>query len=216
MKITISRYYTPSGRCIQALDYWNRDENGDPVRVDPKNYNKFKTKGGRTVYDGGGIMPDIELKSANFSPITTALLKDYAIFDFATNYYYSHQLTDLNQFNFTQTDFQNFKQFLKEKNFKYNTETEKILEDAYKKAETDGLTSDIESSYTQLMQTIDRAKETVLDTKIPEIKSLIEDEILKRYFYREGMYTYHLSHSEVVLKAIEILNDTKKYHKILK
>jgi carboxyl-terminal processing protease len=216
MKITISRYYTPSGRCIQALDYWNRDENGDPVRVDPKNYNKFKTKGGRTVYDGGGIMPDIELKSANFSPITTALLKDYAIFDFATNYYYSHQLTDLNQFNFTQTDFQNFKQFLKEKNFKYNTETEKLLEEAYKKAETDGLTSDIESSYTQLMQTIDRAKETVLDTKIPEIKSLIEDEILKRYFYREGMYTYHLSHSEVVLKAIEILNDTKKYHKILK
>ena len=84
LKVTISRYYTPSGRCIQALDYWNRDENGDPVRVDSKEYNSFQTKGGRTVYDGGGIMPDIELESGKFSPITTALLKDQAIFDYAT------------------------------------------------------------------------------------------------------------------------------------
>lgn len=216
MKITISRYYTPSGRCIQALDYWNRDENGDPIRVDPKNYNKFKTKGGRTVYDGGGIMPDIEVSSASFSPITTALLKDYAIFDYATKYYYSHQLADLNQFKFSEADFQDFKTFLKEKQFKYNTETEKQLEEAFKKAEADGLTSEIQTSYSQLMQTIDRAKEAILDAKTPEIKTLLEDEILKRYFYREGMYNYHLSHSDVVLKAVEVLNDPKQYHKILK
>ena len=80
LKVTISRYYTPSGRCIQALDYWNRDENGDPVRVDPKKYTAFKTRGGRTVYDGGGIMPDIALESGKFSAITTALLKKSCYF----------------------------------------------------------------------------------------------------------------------------------------
>jgi carboxyl-terminal processing protease len=88
LKVTISRYYTPSGRCIQALDYWNRDENGDPVRVDSKEYNSFQTKGGRTVYDGGGIMPDIELESGIIPPPSTALLKDQAIYDYATTYYY--------------------------------------------------------------------------------------------------------------------------------
>jgi len=113
LKVTISRYYTPSGRCIQALDYWNRDENGDPVRVDPKEYNKFKTKGGRIVYDGGGILPDIEVETAKFSPITTALLKDQAIFDFATHYYYSHQLSTWSSFIFSESDFQGFLRFLK-------------------------------------------------------------------------------------------------------
>ena len=117
LKVTISRYYTPSGRCIQALDYWNRDENGDPVRKDAKEYSAFKTKGGRTVYDGGGILPDIELETAKFSPVTTALLKDNAIFDYATEYYYKNQLTDWTNFKITDSDFQNFINYLKDNNF---------------------------------------------------------------------------------------------------
>ena len=216
MKITISRYYTPSGRCIQALDYWHRDENGNPVRVTPKNFNKFKTKGGRTVYDGGGIMPDIELETAKFSPITTALLKDYAIFDYATNYFYTHQLSDYQTFTFSENDFQDFQRFLKEKNFSYNTETEKTLEEAFNKAEADQLDKEIKASYNELMQTIDNAKYKMIRDKKAEIVTLLTDEILKRYFYREGMYNYHLSHSPEILKAVEILNDQKKYEKILK
>ncbi len=216
MKITISRYYTPSGRCIQALDYWHRDENGNPVRVAPKNYNSFKTKGGRTVYDGGGIMPDIELETAKFSPITTALLKDYAIFDYATQYYYSHQLSDYKTFDFTESDFSDFQQFLKDKNFSYNTETEKKLEEAFKKAEADHLTQEMEASYKQLMQTIDQAKEKMIVAKKPEIVTLLSDEILKRYFYREGMYQYHLLKSPEINTAVEVLNNPKKYQKILR
>ena len=216
LKVTISRYYTPSGRCIQALDYWNRDENGDPVRVDVKEYSSFKTKGGRTVYDGGGIMPDIELKSGEFSPITTALLKDQAIFDYATNYYYAHKIDEWNDFVFTDSDFQDFLQFLKYNNFEYKTESEKLFSEALRKSEDEHLQKEISSSYNQLMIAVDNAKEKVLVEKKGEIINLLSDEILKRYFYRDGMYEYHLSHSPEILEAVSVLNNESRYQKILK
>ncbi|MCB0456907.1 MAG: S41 family peptidase [Flavobacteriaceae bacterium] len=215
LKVTISRYYTPSGRCIQALDYWNRDENGDPVRLDPKNYNKFKTKGGRTVYDGGGILPDIELESSKFSPITTALLKDNAIFDYATEYYYSHQLTNWNGFEVSEIDFQNFLQFLKTKNFHYETETEKKFAEALRRAEDDELREEIQTSYNALLSSIETAKQKDLVAKKVEIKSLLTDEILRRYFYAEGLYDYQIQHNPEVLEAISVLKDANRYQKIL-
>ncbi len=216
LKVTISRYYTPSGRCIQALDYWNRDENGDPVRVEAKEYNAFKTKGGRTVYDGGGIMPDIELESGKFSPITTALLKDQAIFDFATDYYYSHSVENWNDFSFTESDFQKFLSFLKSNNFEYETETEKEFEGALRKAKTEKLDKEILASYKQLMNSVDQAKEKALVEKKAEIITLISDEILKRYFYRDGMYNYHIINSPEILEAVSLLNNENKYNKILR
>jgi len=215
LKVTISRYYTPSGRCIQALDYWNRDENGDPVRLDPKNYNKFKTKGGRTVYDGGGILPDIELESSKFSPITTALLKDNAIFDFATQYYYGNDLKDWNGFEVTESDFQSFINFLKQKNFSYETETEKKFAEALRRAEDDELKDGIESSYNTLMSAIEKAKEQDLIEKKVEIKALLTNEILKRYFYAKGLYDYQIVNNPEILEAVSVLNDTKKYNRIL-
>jgi carboxyl-terminal processing protease len=216
LKVTISRYFTPSGRCIQALDYWNRDENGDPVRLDPKNYNAFKTKGGRTVYDGGGILPDIELESSKFSPITTALLKDNAIFDFATDYFYTHQLSEWNDFELSEADFQNFIEFLDNKEFTYETETEKKFEEALRRAEDDELKGDIQSSYDELLKSVSLAKKKDLIAKKVEIKSLLTDEIIKRYFYAEGLYDYHVKHSPEILEAISVLKDDHKYHRILK
>ena len=216
LKVTISRYYTPSGRCIQALDYWNRDENGDPVRLGAKEYNSFKTKGGRTVYDGGGIMPDIELKSGEFSPITTALLKDQAIFDYATNYYYNNKINNWEDFSFSNRDFQDFLMFLKTNNFEYETETEKLFSEALRKSEDEHLQKDISSSYNQLMIVLDDAKEKALVEKKEEIINLLSDEILKRYFYRDGMYKYHLNHSPEILEAVSVLNNTSRYQKILK
>ncbi|MAP81605.1 MAG: peptidase S41 [Aequorivita sp.] len=216
LKVTISRYYTPSGRSIQALDYWHRDENGDPIRKDAKEYNAFKTRGGRTVYDGGGILPDIELKSAVFSPITTALLKDNAIFDYATKYYYSHQMSDWQNFKLTEADFQDFLKFLKANNFEYETETEKKFAEGLKIAEVDDLNNEIAISYNQLMAAIDKAKDkAILDKKV-EIESLLTDEILKRYFYREGLYNYHINHNPEILEAVSVLNNDGRYNKILK
>ena len=216
LKVTISRYYTPSGRCIQALDYWNRDENGDPVRVDSKEYNSFQTKGGRTVYDGGGIMPDIELESGKFSPITTALLKDQAIFDYATTYYYSNELKDWKNFKFSETDFQDFLSFLKNNSFEYETESEKLFSIALRKAESEHLEKEVSSSYQQLMIAVDKAKEKALTEKKEEIKTLISDEILKRYFYREGMHKYHLNHSPEIIEAVSVLKNESRYYKLLK
>ena len=107
-KITISRYYTPSGRCIQALDYWNRDEKG--------NYASFKTKKGRTVFDGGGIKPDIELENSMQTPITKAIEAENLIFDFATDYFYKNTVTDIESFEFSDLDFEHFKSYLKSNN----------------------------------------------------------------------------------------------------
>jgi carboxyl-terminal processing protease len=216
LKVTISRYYTPSGRCIQALDYWNRDENGDPVRKTPKEFSSFKTKGGRVVYDGGGILPDVELETAVFSPITTALLKDDAIFNYATNYYYANQMTDWKKFKITDTDFKNFISFLKINNFKYETETEKEFAEALRRAEDDNLKGNIKSSYDQLMKAIDDAKDKALVSKKAEIMSLLSDEILKRYFYRDGLYNYQVENNPEILEAVSILNNEKRYYKILK
>ncbi|SRX72566.1 S41 family peptidase [Aequorivita antarctica] len=216
LKVTISRYYTPSGRCIQALDYWHRDENGDPVRKDAKEYNAFKTKGGRTVYDGGGILPDVQLESGVYSPITTALLKDNAIFDYATKYYYSHQMTDWKNFKFGEADFQDFLKFLKANNFEYETETEKKFAEGLKISEDDDMSKDISASYNQLMAAIDAAKDKAIVDKKIEIESLVTDEILKRYFYREGLYNYQIEHNPEILEAIAVLNDAGRYGKILK
>lgn len=216
LKVTISRYFTPSGRCIQALDYWNRDENGDPIRVDSKEYNAFKTKGGRTVYDGGGILPDVELETSVFSPITTALLKDSAIFDYATEYHYKNPMTDWSGFQFTDADFQDFLGFLKRNNFEYVTDTEKKFEEALRRADDDDLKDEINASFKTLMTQIDAAKERKVTKKKAEIMSLLTDEILKRYFYKEGLYDYQLQNNPEILKAIEILNDEKKYNRILK
>lgn len=215
LKVTISRYYTPSGRCIQALDYWNRDENGDPIRVDPKEYNKFKTKGGRTVYDGGGILPDIEVESAAFSPITTALLKENVIFDFATKYYYNHTIEALESFNFNDSDFKEFLKFIKENNFSYETETEKEFLKALHRSVDDGFDEDISHSYDQLMIAINKAKDKAVISKKTEIMSLLSDEILKRYFYKEGLYNYQVKFDPEIIEAVSILNNIDRYSRIL-
>lgn len=216
LKVTISRYYTPSGRCIQALDYWHRDENGDPIRKDVKEYNAFKTKGGRTVYDGGGILPDVQLESAAYSPITTALLKDNAIFDYATKYYYSHQMTDWKNFKFREADFQDFIKFLRDNDFEYETETEKKFAEGLKISEDDGMSKEISTSYKQLLAAIDKAKDKAIVDKKVEIESLLTDEILKRYFYREGLYDYQIEHNPEIMEAVAVLNDEARYKKILK
>ncbi|RZP04882.1 MAG: S41 family peptidase [Flavobacteriales bacterium] len=216
LKVTISRYYTPSGRCIQALDYWNRDEDGNPVRIGSKEYNSFKTKGGRTVYDGGGIMPDIELESGKFSSITNALLNDMVIFDYATQYYYSNKLESTEDFIFTDTNFKEFLIFIKDNKFDYETESEKLFSKAMRKTSEENFKDNIDLSFKQLMTDIEKAKENMLFAKKEEIVVLLSDEILKRYFYRDGMYSYHLNHSKEIIKAVSILKNKSLYNNILK
>lgn len=215
-KITISRYYTPSGRCIQALDYWHRDKKGNAVRTKAKDYNEFKTRNGRKVFDGGGILPDIQLKTSEYSGITNSLLAKDKIFDFATNYYYNHDLKEPTSFKFSNSDYNDFKQFLNSTNFNYETETEKELNKAIETSKKEGYNDVIASEYQTLMKTMKQAKEKDLDEKKPEIERLITDEIIKRYFYEDGLYTYYIEENPDIQAAKEVLNDTKRYQTILK
>lgn len=216
LKVTISRYYTPSGRCIQALDYWNRDEKGNAIRTVESDYKAFTTKNGRKVFDGGGVFPDVEIASAKMSPITKALAKDYAIFEYATKYYYEHQYSDLTEFTFTDADYSDFKRFLKTTGFEFETETEAAFAKAMKQAEKDEFKDDINSLYAKITQEIASAKEKELDLRRDEIQGLLVDEIVKRYFYRDGLYEYQIDHNAEITEAVAILNDANRYTTILK
>lgn len=211
LKITISRYYTPSGRCIQALDYWNRDEEGNATRVNQENYNAFKTKRGRTVYDGGGIQPDIVLEASKISPITSAILNENLVFNYATEYSYDHSVTDLNSFKLSDTDFKAFKTYLKSNNFTFETKTEKAFEKALEVAKDEELNTTIDTDYKALISALDTYKNKAIDENKTQIMSLLTDEIVKRYFYREGLYTYYLSHNPEIQKSTELLKNQVKF-----
>ena len=212
MKITISRYYTPSGRCIQSLDYWNRDENGKATRVKQENYNAFKTKKGRTVYDGGGVQPDLELDATKLSPITKAIINDNLIFKYATDYYYNNSVTDLEGFKLNDSDFEDFKRFLNANNFSFNTETEKAFADAIEVAKEEKLGADINDEYTQLMDAINTYKNQVINDNKTQLIALLSDEIVKRYFYREGLYTYYVANNFEIQQGVEILKNPSNYY----
>ncbi|TVZ52628.1 S41 family peptidase [Dokdonia sp. Hel_I_53] len=215
VKITISRYYTPSGRCIQALDYWNRDDDGNAVRTNADDYNEFKTVNGRKVFDGGGVLPDIQISSAKLSPVTTALLKDNAIFEYATDYYYRHQYSNMTEFSWTNADYNDFKRFLKQTGFEYETETEVAFEKALQQAGKDDIEKEVLSAYNTLDAAIAKAKEKAIDERQEEIENLLVDEIVKRYFYRDGLYEYQLLHNKEIQEAVTVLGDKGKYKKIL-
>ncbi|MBO6879297.1 S41 family peptidase [Winogradskyella sp.] len=215
MKITISRYYTPSGRCIQALDYWNRDENGKATRVKKENYNAFKTRNGRDVFDGGGVQPDVEIELSKFTPITKAILNENLVFNFATQYYYDNKVKDLSAFKLSDSDFNAFKGYLKTTGFNFETKTEKALEDAISVANEEELSGVINSEIDDLNNALKAYKTNAINANKPQLKSLLTDEIIKRYFYSEGLYQYYTANNPEINKAVSILNDTKQYTSIL-
>ena len=214
-KVTISRYYTPSGRCIQALDYWNRDENGDPVKTLPKNYNAFQTKGGRTVYDGGGVLPDVVLPSSDFSPITTALLKTPVVLDFGADFYARNDISSWENFAFSNSHYQGFVGFVAAHQASIETQTEALLGGVLKMAQTEALWDKISPEMVVLEQQIQKAKEALLQDKKEEIQALVVDDLLLRYFYTDGLYRYKLKNNPEVLEAVDLLSHPKKYAKIL-
>ncbi len=216
MKITISRYYTPSGRCIQALDYWNRDENGKATRVKQENYNEFKTRNGRSVYDGGGVQPDIEVELSKQTPITKTILKDNLVFNFATDYYYNNTVEDLTAFEFSENDFKDFKKYLKSTGFDFETKTEKALNDLMITAEDEELNAVISSDYENLVSEIKAYKSSAIDKNKTQLKALLTDEIIKRYFHSEGLYNYYTANNTEIKEAISILNNQQQYNNILR
>ena len=211
VKITISRYYTPSGRCIQALDYWHRDEKGEAVRVKQENYNEFKTKNGRKVFDGGGVFPDVSFNASKNTSITNAIINNDLIFNYATNYYYKHDIKDINNLKLDNTDFINFKSYLKTNNFTFQTETEKALQKAFETAKKEELNDNIQTDYNTLITNLNKSKTTVIDENKDYLLDLLTEEIVKRYVYREGLYDYYKIHDPKIKKSVEILSNPSVY-----
>ena len=216
LKVTISRYFTPSGRCIQALDYKKRDENGQAIRVREENYNSFKTKNGRAVFDGGGVMPDIELTESDISEFTKDIIKQNFVFNYATNYYYENSTIDLNTFKLNDADFSDFIDYLKQNNFEFKTKTETALNSVIKIAKEEGFDEDLSSSYTAMVKDINAIKDYEINNNKSQLLVLLENEIILRYFYREGLYKYYLSNNNEIQKATDILLDLDKYNSYLK
>lgn len=216
VKVTISRYYTPSGRCIQALDYTRKDKNGVATRTEEKNYNAFKTRKGRTVYDGGGIQPDIELAETQVSAVANAVLRNEAIFDYATTYYYKNPNLGNTIPTITDADYTDFKQFLKTKKFNLDTETEVNLKKTLAAAKKEKIDESITAEYQQLLNAIQKSEWNALDKNQKEIKNLLLDEIIKRYQYQEGLYQYYIKSNPEIKKAVSVLSTSAEYNSILK
>ncbi len=216
IKITISRYYTPSGRCIQALDYTHRDADGKAIRTDATKYNAFKTRKGRTVYDGGGILPDVELEETKLSTITEALLRNDGIFNYATSYYYKNPNVGTTIPTISDADFSEFKAFLKKQNFSFDTETELALKNTLIIAKKEKIDASIMAEYQQLLTALQKNDENQLNKNQKEIKNLILDEIIKRYQYKEGLYQYYTKNNSEIKKAVAILNNMPEYNRLLK
>lgn len=215
LKVTISRYYTPSGRCIQALDYANKDKDGKAQRTAAENYNQFKTKNGRSVYDGGGILPDVVLEETQTSPIAEALQKNDGIFNFVTEYYYKNPNLGNQIPVITEADFAQFKAFLKRTKFKFDTESEQALLHLLAATKKEKLDAALSAEYQQLAAALQKSEENQLNANQKEIKQLMVDEIIKRYQYKEGLYQYYLKNNLEIKKSTAILQDQAAYLNLL-
>ena len=215
LKITISRYYTPSGRCIQALDYRNRSENGAAVRYDENQYAAFKTKNGRTVYDGGGINPDVIVGIEKPNPFIEKLLKSPLVFDYSNQYYHNNTVDNLERFQLDKKEFERFKTMsLKDK---YSTigGIQDEINQLKNTLSEQGLRVE-ETGFEDLETALRASKLKLMEEFESEINTVLEEELIKRYFYREGMYMYFLDTSKEIIKAQEVITDLNIYNNILK
>jgi carboxyl-terminal processing protease len=215
LKVTISRYYTPSGRCIQALDYRNRKKNGAANRYEENQYTAFKTKNGRTVYDGGGINPDVIIGNEETNKFIETLLKSSLVFDFSNQYYHNNTVVDLESFQLNKKDLERFKNMSLDEKYGTIGETQENLNQLKREFKEDGFGA-IESNFEDLEIALQTSKLKLIEDFEPKIRSVLEEEIIKRYFYREGMYAYFLATNKEVFKAQEIINDRDAYNNLLK
>lgn len=215
VKVTISKYYTPSGRCIQATNYSKKDANGKAVKTTEKEYNAFKTKGGRTVYDGGGVLPDVEIADMKKSTITLNIANSDAVFEFANVLFYRNPNAK-SVSSVSDAEFNEFKAYLKKEKVDINLNTDKSLKNLLEAAKKDNIEGDLTTEIKQLETAIEKSKDKELDKNKDEIKRLLLQELLLRYGYRTAFYDYVSTKYTDVIKAQQILNNPTEYTKILK
>ena len=213
MKATISKYYTPSGRCIQELDYANRDlKTGKVPKFSDGIVNKFKTTKGREVVDGGGVTPDVLLNLSKKTAATKTLIKSRAIFNYVTDYVRKKPSIDVANFTFSSTDFNDFTQYLRTIDTSFVSKQEKLFKEAYKSEVNQGITNE----YKNLTSKLKEVKVTEIAKNEDVLIPILKDKIIERYFYKRGVYENSLKNDLGIQKAIELINNESKYKKILK
>ena len=216
MKVTVSKYFIPSGRCIQAIDYKHRDENGRAIKVPDSLKTAFSTRHGRTVYDGFGIEPDIEVEHPTSSLLSVALYNRFHFFNYALKFHREHDtIPSPKDFVITEEIYQDFINYLSDKTYDYTTYTENILSDLRKVAEEEEYMDNLKQQIDQLEKTYKEAKKDDLMRHRDEISQLLKDAILVHYYYRKGCIEGALSDDPDVKKAVEILSSTAEYNRIL-
>jgi carboxyl-terminal processing protease len=217
VKITIAKYYIPSGRCIQAIDYTHRRDDGSVVRVADSLIHEYKTKDGRSVYDGSGIYPDVFVTQEHFANITEALVGKLLIFDYATKYRNAHPALDnVRSFTMSDADYGDFAKFLADKNYTYNTGSEKLLADLKTEATKEKQFSEIQTEYDALKAKMDATKKNDLQIHKDEIKQVLENEIASRYAYEKGRYETNFKYDKELAQAVKVMQDKDLLANILK
>jgi carboxyl-terminal processing protease len=215
MKITTAKYYIPSGRLIQRLDYGNK-VNGKAIAVADSIKTQFKTKNGRSVVDGEGIQPDVKVDAHKYSKIAQSLIKNNLVFWYANLYRSEHDsIVEPMNYDVTDNEYEEFKKFLADKDYKYTTKTEEQLETLVKRAKTDKYHDLLKDELTKLKVALEKTKEADIETKKDEIKELLEYEIVKRYYFEKGRVEVRFDDDEDWAEAKSILLSPTKYTNLL-
>lgn len=217
IKLTIAKYYTPSGRCVQKLEYYDKDEDERPKVIPDSLIRKFKTVNGREVIDGRGIEPDLKVKEKEFSRLTAMLVGKSLIFNYATDYHSKHPtIPSASTFKLTDVEYNQFKEMVIKDTFDYSTASEEVLKKMRKTAEDEGYFEDSKVEYEALFKKVTPSKQRDLEKFNAEIKELIENEIVSRYYFQKGRAEHAFRDDVFVDKAKEILLNKTTYNTILK
>lgn len=218
LKLTIAKYYIPSGRLIQAIDYSHRNPDGSVGRIPDSLTQEFKTEKGRIVRDGGGIKPDVEIDNQRKNNISYYLLRDFMFFDYATQYAQKHDsIAPVKDFKLTNEDYDAFKEYVKSKNFKYDIQSERVLSDLKELAEFEGYLDDsTKVQFSELEKRLKHNLDKDLNTFRDEIEELLSIEIVKRYYFQKGEIIESLKRDKDLAEAEKLLNDLSRYNEILK
>ncbi len=216
VKITVAKYYIPSGRCIQAIDYAHKDGNGIAGHIPDSLITAYKTKHGRTVYDGKGIAPDVELDTTRFSSVAYNLFIKYLIFDYATKFAAENaEIPKPGAFRITDDIFDDFKKFVSAKGFEFSTAADRDLIALKQAAQAEGCWDEIKTDYELLKSKIEKHKTEDIDNNRDEISQLLKLEIVSRYYYQKGRIESSLSSDKDLLESEKLINDKPLYQAII-
>lgn len=217
MKLTVAKYYTNSGRCVQKLEYYDKSYGKKADEIPDSLIKTFYTKNGRPVIDGRGVEPDVKVERDEYSLLSKDLLIHNLIFEYANQFYYKNSsIAPVNEFELSDADYADFKKLVVKDTFDYKTESEDLLLKLKKVAEDEKTFDDVKDLYDKMLTQLTPSKERDLEKFKTEIKELLEDEIISRYYFQEGRSIYNLRDNSDLNKAKEILNNLDEYHRILK